>query len=145
MSSSMNFVPSSITSTKLISTSQQDYETLKCFSVNWNGTSIHWSHHRACRGCSHVTATVFVLCSPSLCRVGRRPAASRQPLKGDRLVTTACPRSCLSAQIVSLNPTAPVSPWGRGHDSVATPSTLTFHRLALSYTRMEYPMKVQHS
>ena len=38
-----------------------DYKTLKSFSFNWNGASIRWSHHRACRGCSQVQPA-FLFC-----------------------------------------------------------------------------------
>jgi hypothetical protein len=80
MSSSMILVPSCITSTELISTSQQDYETLKSFSITCNETSIRWSHHRACRGCSPDTASVM-FCVHSASAFCRRISASKAPLK----------------------------------------------------------------
>ena len=65
MSNSMISVPGSITSTKLISKSQQIHETVKSFSINWNGTSNRRLNYRGCRGCSHGTA--------SICRVKGAP------------------------------------------------------------------------
>jgi len=69
MSNSMILVPS----TKLISTSQQIHEMVKSFSINWNGASNGQLKYRACWVCSHDTANVFVLCSPSFCRVKGAP------------------------------------------------------------------------
>jgi hypothetical protein len=61
-------------------------------------------------GVADMTQPASLICVHPASAISRRPSASRRPLKGDRLVTTACPSNCVYLQIVSLNPIAPRSP-----------------------------------